>query len=289
MARWAGGIAFGARQMSRADQEAPEVVPANRSLARRERISLEIFPVFVEFKLMFVVPAIDLKEGKCVRLKQGRAEESTVYSDDPVAMAQHWEGQGATTLHVVDLDGAFAGVQRNLDWVSRICSAVRCKVQLGGGLRSRDAVERALGSGVSRVVLGTKALSEPFLDRMLADFSDQIVVGIDARDGKVAVEGWTQTTALDAFEFARKVSAMGAVRIVFTDVGTDGMMGGPPLSSIGRVCVSVQGFVIASGGVGSLADVRAIQGLRKPNLEGVIVGKALYEKRFTLEDVAGKP
>ncbi len=237
---------------------------------------------------MFVIPAIDLKDGKCVRLRQGRAEESTVYSDDPVAMARQWEGQGATTLHVVDLDGAFTGAQKNLDWVSRICSAVRCKVQLGGGLRSRDAVERALGSGVSRVVLGTQALAEPFLDRMLADFGEQIIVGIDARQGKVAVQGWTQTTTLDAFEFARKVSAMGAMRIVFTDVTTDGMLSGPPLSSIGRVCVSVSGFVIASGGVSSAADVRALQGLRHANLEGVIVGKALYEKKFTLGDVAGK-
>ncbi|NUN93272.1 MAG: 1-(5-phosphoribosyl)-5-((5-phosphoribosylamino)methylideneamino)imidazole-4-carboxamide isomerase, partial [Verrucomicrobiae bacterium] len=154
---------------------------------------------------MFVIPAIDLKDGKCVRLRQGRAEEVSLYSDDPVAMARHWEEQGATTLHVVDLDGAFTGAQRNLGWVSRICAAVRCPVQFGGGLRTRDAVERALGSGVARAVLGTKALSEPFLDRMLAEFSDQIVVGIDARDGKVAVQGWVQTTALDAFEFARKV------------------------------------------------------------------------------------
>lgn len=233
---------------------------------------------------MFVIPAIDLKDGQCVRLRQGRAAEVTVYSNDPVAMARSWEEQGATTIHVVDLDGAFTGLLKNLDWVTRICSAVRCKVQLGGGLRSRDAVERALGSGVSRVVLGTKALSEPFLDRMLADFSDQIVVGIDARDGKVAVQGWTETTELDAFEFARKVGAMGATRIVFTDVSTDGMLSGPPLSSIGRVCVSVRGGVIASGGVSSAADVRALQGLRHANLEGVIVGKALYEKKFGLAE-----
>lgn len=234
---------------------------------------------------MFVIPAIDLKEGQCVRLRQGRAEEVTVYSQDPVAMARHWEAQGATILHVVDLDGAFSGKQKNLEWISRICSAVRCAVQLGGGLRTRDAVERALGAGVARVVLGTKALSEPFLDRMLAEFSDRIVVGIDARDGKIAVQGWTQTTAVDAFEFARKAGAMGATRFVFTDVATDGTMRGPPLSSIGRVCVSVPGFVIASGGVGTLDDVRAIQGLRHANLEGVIVGKALYEKKFALTEV----
>ncbi len=233
---------------------------------------------------MFVIPAIDLKDGKCVRLTQGREDQVTVYSDDPVATARRWESEGADTIHVVDLDGAFTGTPRNLDWVARICGAVKCRVQLGGGLRSHEAVERALGAGVARVVLGTKALSEPFLDRMLAEFSNSIVVGIDARDGKVAVEGWTQKSGVDAIEFARKVSAMGANRIVFTDVQTDGMLTGPPLASIGRICVTVQGFVIASGGVGSVADVKAVQGLRHPNLEGVIVGKALYEGKFSLKE-----
>ncbi len=234
---------------------------------------------------MFVIPAIDLKDGKCVRLKQGKKDEVTVYSDDPVAMARQWEEQGAGVIHVVDLDGAFTGTQANLDWVAKICASVKCPIQLGGGLRSPEAVEKALGCGVARVVLGTKALSEPFLDRMLAEFSQEIVVGIDARDGKVAIEGWTQKSGLDAFEFARKVSAMGAARIVFTDVQTDGMLSGPPLASIGRLCVSVPCRVIASGGVGTVADVRALQTLRHANLEGVIVGKALYENNFTLRDV----
>ncbi|MBI4027745.1 MAG: 1-(5-phosphoribosyl)-5-[(5-phosphoribosylamino)methylideneamino]imidazole-4-carboxamide isomerase [Verrucomicrobia bacterium] len=233
---------------------------------------------------MFVIPAIDLKDGKCVRLKQGRAEEVTVYSDDPVAVARRWESEGADVIHVVDLDGAFTGDQRNLDWAAKICGAVKCRIQLGGGLRSREAVERALGVGVSRVVLGTKAISEPFLDRMLAEFSDSIVVGIDARDGKVVIQGWTQKSGLDAFEFARKVGAMGATRVVFTDVQSDGMLLGPPLASVGRVCVSVRGFVIASGGVSSVEDVKALQGLRHGNLEGVVVGKALYEGRFSLKD-----
>jgi len=234
---------------------------------------------------MFVIPAIDLKDGKCVRLKQGKRDEVTVYSDDPVAQARQWETGGATVIHVVDLDGAFTGQQANLDWVAKICAAVKCPIQLGGGLRSREAVERALGCGVSRVVLGTQALSEPFLQSMLAEFKKHIVVGIDARDGKVAVEGWTQKSGADAFEFARKVSAMGAMRMVFTDVQTDGMLSGPPLASVGRICTSVQSQVIASGGVGSVQDVQALQKLKHPNLEGVIVGKALYEKKFTLRDV----
>lgn len=235
---------------------------------------------------MFVIPAIDLKDGKCVRLTQGREDQVKVYSDDPVAMARRWESEGADAIHVVDLDGAFTGELRNLDWVARICGAVKCRVQMGGGLRTQDAVERALGSGVKRVVLGTKALSEPFLDRMLANYGESIIVGIDAHDGKVAVQGWTQKSGVDAFEFARKVGAMGANRVVFTDVKTDGMMSGPPLASIGRVCVSFNGTVIASGGVGSVEDVRALQGLNQPNLEGVIVGKALYEGKFTLRDAA---
>jgi phosphoribosylformimino-5-aminoimidazole carboxamide ribotide isomerase len=235
---------------------------------------------------MFVVPAIDLKDGKCVRLKQGRADEVTIYSEDPVSVAKRWEAEGATSIHVVDLDGAFSGNQANLQLVAKIASTVKCKVQLGGGIRSREAVERALGSGVFRVVLGTKAVQEPFLDRMLADFGDSIIVGIDAKDGKVAIQGWTQKSTADAFEFARKVSSMGATRVVFTDVQTDGMLSGPPLASVGRICISVSGFVIASGGVGSVEDVKALKGLRHANLEGVIVGKALYENKFSLKDVA---
>ncbi len=234
---------------------------------------------------MFVIPAIDLKDGKCVRLRQGKKEEVTVYSNDPVAMAQHWESEGAHVIHVVDLDGAFTGQQANLGWIAKICACVKCPVQLGGGLRSRETVKKALGCGVARIVLGTKALSEPFLSQMLVEFGPQVVVGIDAKSGKVAIEGWTQESSLDAFEFARKVSAMGATRVVFTDVQTDGMLSGPPLASLDRLCASVPCSVIASGGVGSIQDVQVLKNLGHPNLEGVIVGKALYEKKFTLTDV----
>jgi phosphoribosylformimino-5-aminoimidazole carboxamide ribotide isomerase len=233
---------------------------------------------------MFVIPAIDLKDGKCVRLTQGRLDQMKVYSEDPVEVALRWEKAGASTIHVVDLDGAFTGESRNLDWVARICAAVKCHVQTGGGLRTREAVERALGAGARRVVVGTKALSEPFLDRLLASFGESIIVGIDAKDGKLAIQGWTQKSAVDAYEFARKVSAMGAMRVVFTDVQTDGMLSGPPLASIGRICVAFSaGMVVASGGVKDANDVRAIQGLGHANLEGVIVGKALYEGTLALD------
>ena len=234
---------------------------------------------------MFVIPAIDLKEGKCVRLKQGRADEVTIYSDDPVSMAHRWESQGASTIHVVDLDGAFTGEQRNLSWVAKICAAVKCTVQLGGGVRSQEAIQRALDAGASRVVLGTKALSGTFVQEMIAKFGASIVIGIDARDGKVAIQGWTQKSEEDAFEFARKVSSLGASRIIFTDVQTDGMLTGPPLISIKKLCVSVPSRIIASGGVASVADVKALQNLKLQNLEGVIVGKALYEKKFSLGDL----
>jgi phosphoribosylformimino-5-aminoimidazole carboxamide ribotide isomerase len=237
---------------------------------------------------MFVIPAIDLKEGKCVRLKQGKFNEVTVYSDDPVSMAQKWEQDGADIIHVVDLDGALLGEQKNLKWVEKICKSVKPKIQLGGGIRSLESIERAINAGVRRVVLGTKALSGPFLTEALNQFKNNIVVGIDARDGKVAVSGWTEKTETDAFDFAMKVDSLGAARIIFTDVQTDGMLSGPPLVSIGKLCSSVKCGVIASGGVGKVADVNALQELQviHQNLEGVIVGKALYEKKFSLAEVA---
>jgi phosphoribosylformimino-5-aminoimidazole carboxamide ribotide isomerase len=235
---------------------------------------------------VFVIPAIDLKDGKCVRLKQGKADEVTVYSHDPVKQALEWEEGGASLIHVVDLDGAFTGTPKNLDWVSRICEAVTCEVELGGGLRSRDTIQAALDTGVDRVVVGTKALAEPFLKEILHEFQDKIVVGIDARDGMVAIQGWTEKSDTDALKFAKSVGLLGAKRIIFTDVQTDGMLTGPPLSSIKQLCERFPGGVIASGGVGSLEDVRALQELHQSNLEGVIVGKALYEKKFSLTEVS---
>jgi phosphoribosylformimino-5-aminoimidazole carboxamide ribotide isomerase len=180
-----------------------------------------------------IFPAIDLKGGKVVRLKQGRAEATTVYSDDPAAVAKRWEGDGARYLHVVDLDGAFEGEPRNWDGVRAILRAVQIPIQLGGGLRRRSQVEEALQMGVTRVVLGTKACDAPdFIGALVQDFQKRIVVGIDARDGLVAVKGWTEKTKLTANEFAQQVNRLGVQNIIFTDVSTDGMLTGPNYSAI---------------------------------------------------------
>jgi phosphoribosylformimino-5-aminoimidazole carboxamide ribotide isomerase len=172
-----------------------------------------------------IYPAIDLKGGKVVRLQQGRAEAATVYSDDPAAVAKRWEAEGARYLHVVDLDGAFEGEPRNWDGVRSILGAVQIPIQLGGGLRRRGQVEEALGMGVTRVVLGTKACeSAEFVGGLVREFGKRIVVGIDARDGFVAVKGWTEKTELTAVEFAGQISGLGVVNIIFTDVSTDGRL-----------------------------------------------------------------
>jgi phosphoribosylformimino-5-aminoimidazole carboxamide ribotide isomerase len=234
---------------------------------------------------MVIFPAIDLKDGKCVRLLQGKAEQVTVYSDDPPAMARQWHGQGAEFLHVVDLDGAFTGEPRNLEWVGKIVKAVPIPVQLGGGLRTIEQIREALDLGVKRVVLGTKAISQEFLQEALGRFgAERLVVGMDARGGRLAVSGWTRQTGVSAIDLGERVSGLGAVRIVFTDISTDGMLVGPPLTSIRLLCESVVCQVIASGGVSNLEDIRALRALKLKNLEGVIVGKALYEKKFTLRE-----
>ena len=232
-----------------------------------------------------IFPAIDLKSGRVVRLQQGRAEAETVYSDDPVAVARQWEEQGAHYLHVVDLDGAFTGKPANLDSVQAILKAVRIPVQLGGGMRRRADVETALQMGVTRVVLGTKACDSPeFVGALVEDFSHRIAVGVDARDGFVAVKGWTQKTELAAVDFAQQINRLGVATIIFTDVSTDGMLAGPNYFAVSGLCAAVDCDVIASGGVASLSDVRRLQRIaeERPNLAGVIIGKALYDGRIDL-------
>jgi phosphoribosylformimino-5-aminoimidazole carboxamide ribotide isomerase len=234
---------------------------------------------------VIIFPAIDLKDGKCVRLLQGKAEQVTVYSDDPVAVAKEWHAQGAQFLHVVDLDGAFTGEPRNLEWVGKIVKAVPVPVQLGGGLRTMEQIRKALGLGVKRVVLGTKAISEEFLREALEEFgAEKLVIGMDARGGRLAVAGWTKQTSVSALELADNVCGLGAKRIIFTDISTDGMLVGPSLTSIIQLCEAAKCGVIASGGVSRLEDIQALRRLELKNLEGVIVGKALYEKKFTLKE-----
>jgi phosphoribosylformimino-5-aminoimidazole carboxamide ribotide isomerase len=237
-----------------------------------------------------IYPAIDLKGGKVVRLQQGRADAVTVYSDDPAAIARRWEDEGARYLHVVDLDGAFDGEPRNWDSVKAILKAVQIPVQLGGGMRTRAQIEDAMKMGVTRAVIGTKACESPEFVRTLAnDFGAHVVVGIDARDGFVAVKGWVERTEVSAVDFARQIDQLGVKHIIFTDIATDGTLTGPNYAAIRSVCAAVKCFVIASGGVSALDDVRQLQSLTQecPNLTGVIVGKALYEGRIDLKQLEG--
>ncbi|MEI8314260.1 MAG: 1-(5-phosphoribosyl)-5-[(5-phosphoribosylamino)methylideneamino]imidazole-4-carboxamide isomerase [Verrucomicrobiota bacterium] len=234
---------------------------------------------------MIIYPAIDLRGGQVVRLRQGLAAEQTTYSNDPSAMARQWAGQGAKWLHVVDLDGAFDGTPKNWDSVRAILKAVQIPVQLGGGLRTRKQIEDALAMGVSRCVVGTKACESPsFLQELTAAVGERIAVGIDARDGFVAVKGWTEKTKLTAVDFAQQVDQLGIQHIIFTDVSTDGMLTGPNLPAITGMCAAVKCSVIASGGVGNAEHIQALRQLTTQcrNLTGVIVGKALYDGRVQL-------
>jgi len=234
-----------------------------------------------------IYPAIDLKGGRCVRLLQGKADQETVYSSDPAEVAAGFLGQGAQWLHVVDLDGAFSGEPQNQAVIARICD-LGLKVQLGGGLRTRAAVDRALALGVGRAVIGTRAAeSESFVADLLAAYGDRIAVGIDAKDGKVAVKGWVDTTGTDAVALARRMDGLGVATIIYTDIGTDGMLTGPNLPAQQSMLDAVGARLVASGGIARREDVAALAAMarRNPRLEGVIVGKALYEGRVSLPEL----
>lgn len=226
---------------------------------------------------MLIIPAIDLRAGKCVRLVQGQLDHMTVYSDDPVSVAHMWEESGARYLHVVDLDGAFAGALSNQDIIGAIIRAVRIPVQVGGGIRDLETVEQLLQMGVARVILGTVCINNPELvAKASALYGQRIVVGIDARDGKVAIEGWGLTAEKDALEMAREMSEIGVQRVVFTDVSRDGTLKGPNLEATQKLAQATNLKVIASGGVSTVDDIVAISKLESMGVEGVIVGKALY-------------
>lgn len=223
-----------------------------------------------------IIPAIDLRGGRCVRLLQGRYDQETVYGEDPVAQALRFQEQGATRLHVVDLDGARGGEQPNLEAIRKICAALSIPVQTGGGIRSKDAVARALGAGVQRCILGTAAAREPqWAQQMFAEFGDAIILGLDAKDGMVAVSGWEETSALPAIDFAQTMQNAGCARIIFTDIARDGTLAGPNAEALRAMAEALEIPVIASGGVHKATDVRILKAI--PRCEGVIVGKALYE------------
>lgn len=231
-----------------------------------------------------VIPAIDLKSGRCVRLSQGKADQETEYSDDPVGMARYWEEQGARALHVVDLDGAFEGRPVHADLVEKIAAAVSIPVELGGGLRTDADLANMLDRGIARVIVGTRAWTEPaVLERLVDKYRDHLAVGIDALAGQVQVKGWTETTGDSAVLLARRMDGLGVRWIIYTDTGRDGMLGGVNPKPVDALCAAVDCCVIAAGGITSVDDVRTLKDLKRKNLVGAIVGKALYEGRVTLQ------
>ena len=234
---------------------------------------------------MLVIPAIDLKGGQVVRLAQGDPLRQTFYSADPVAMARRWETEGAPILHVVDLDGAFRGRPQHLSIVAEVTRAVRVPVQLGGGLRSLAALEQAFESGIERAVLGTAAIEDgEFLAEASRRYPGRVVLGIDARNGKVAVRGWAADTGVSATELAAGTADLPLAAIVYTDIGRDGMLAGPNLEALRRMAQATCHPLIASGGIATLDDVKRLAALDPSRVVGALVGKALYEGRFTLED-----
>jgi len=243
---------------------------------------------------MIVFPAIDLRQGKCVRLRQGRPEAETVFSDDPVAMAKHWVSQGAEWLHVVNLDGAFGQASSNLRVVEEIISSkfkvqssgFKLQVQFGGGLRMMADIEKALGLGVDRVILGTVAVEEPGLvaEAVMRFGGERIVVGIDARRGKAATHGWQEVSAISATELTFRVRELGVERVVYTDIARDGMLCGVNVEAVRELAQRTRLKVIASGGVSSLDDVRRLKEVEANGVEGVIIGQALYSGALELRE-----
>ncbi len=233
---------------------------------------------------MIVIPAIDIKNGRCVRLEQGRMDRETVFGDDPSAMARQWQSQGASLIHLVDLDGAVSKTPRNRDVVASIVAAVDVPLQLGGGIRDMATIEMYFAIGIRRIVIGTEAIRHPELVRDAGRrFPGRIVVGIDARRGLVAIEGWTETTQTTAIDLARRFEDCGVAAINFTDIHRDGMQTGPNIEATGQLAEAVSIPVVASGGVSSLDDIRNLKPLEALGVEGVITGRALYSGALNLK------
>ena len=237
---------------------------------------------------MLLIPAIDLKDGKCVRLRQGRMEDVTVFSDDPVAVAGRWVEAGARRLHVVDLNGAFAGEPVNAQVIHDICAAYPdLPVQVGGGIRDEETVVTYLEAGVRYVIIGTKAVTQPhFVNDLCMEFPGHVIVGLDAKDGRAAVDGWSKLSRHDAVELAQQFEQDGVEAIVYTDIGRDGMMSGVNVEATVRLAESVHIPVIASGGITSIEDVRALCAVADAGIIGAITGRAIYEG--TLDLAAGQ-
>ena len=234
---------------------------------------------------MRIIPAVDIKGGKCVRLSQGKAEQETVYSNDPVDMASHWDEMGASMIHVVDLDGAFEGKPVHSGLIKEIINHSSVDIQVGGGIRTLEAIKTYVDAGVARVVLGTVALSDPkFVEKACAAFPGKIMVGIDARDGLVAVKGWVEVSSKKAADLAKTLEPLGIAGFIFTDISRDGMMQGPNLASIREFASGTKIPVVASGGVSRLQDISNLLELKSLGVVGIIIGKALYDKTVNIKD-----
>ena len=234
---------------------------------------------------MIIIPAVDIKNEKCVRLFQGRMDSETVFSDDPAAMAKKWEGEGAKIIHVIDLDGAVEKSPRNLNSIRKIIEGINTPIQVGGGIRNEKTIGMYLDLGVRRVIIGTEAIQNP---RLVEDacrlFPDQIVVGIDARNGLVAIEGWTKTTQMRAVDLSKKFEDCGVAMINFTDIHRDGMQTGPNIDETRRLAEAVSIPVVASGGVATIDDIKNLMPLKAVGVVGVITGRALYSGSLNLKE-----
>ncbi len=234
---------------------------------------------------MMIIPAVDIKTGKCVRLLQGRMQDETIFSENPAAMAQKWAEAGAKLIHVIDLDGAFAKHPQNLDAIRKILGHVDVPIQLGGGIRNLETIRMLMDLGIQRVIIGTEAVQNPeFVKEACKEYPNQIILGIDARNGLVAIDGWSQTTRVTAIELACQFENCGLVAINFTDIHRDGMLTGPNIEEIKALAEKIDIPIVASGGVSTLTDIQKLLALRSVGVTGVIVGKALYSGSLDLKE-----
>lgn len=234
---------------------------------------------------MIIIPAIDLKDGKCVRLVQGRMDQETVFSDDPVAIAQRWEKEGAEIIHIVDLDGAVQKQPKNLESIKKILAGIHIPVQVGGGIRDQKTIAKYLDLGVSKIIIGTEAIkNSKMVQEACRAFPGRIIVGIDARNGLVAIEGWTQTTAVKAIDLAREFENSGVDAINFTDIHRDGMQTGPNIEETRLLAEAISIPVVASGGVSTIKDIKNLLPLQEFGVTGVIAGRSLYSGTLTLKE-----
>lgn len=235
---------------------------------------------------MLLIPAIDLKEGKCVRLRQGRMEDDTVFSDNPVAVAEEWVKKGAKRIHLVDLDGAFAGKPKNTEVITAIASAFpHVPVQIGGGIRDEETIQGYLDAGVKYVIIGTKAVTDPdFVSRVATKFAGHVIVGLDAKDGKVATDGWAKISKYDVADLAKQFESDGVEAIIYTDIARDGMMEGVNVDATVRLAQAISIPVIASGGITNMDDIHALGKVTQEGIMGAITGRAIYEGTLNFEE-----